>query len=167
MIAELGSLELTTLTGLGLFIYLWRQRLRWASAALLTVPLASLLEAFYKHSGGHAGPPYLHPDGPSVTDLLDRSPALGSSYPSGHMVRAVLAYGLLVFVIQRLTPAGRLRRLALPVAAFGLGVLAFDRLYLAVHWESDVIGGTLLGGTMLAAAISWMDATADRDAAKS
>lgn len=81
------------------------------------------------------------------------------------MTRGVLVFGLLAFLILRLGPErGALRRLAVPLALVLLLLLAFDRLYLAVHWESDVIGGILLGGTMLAAAISWMDATAHRDA---
>ena len=33
----------------------------------------------------------------------------------------------------------------------------FDRLYLDVHWESDVIGGLLLGAIALLSATVWLD----------
>jgi undecaprenyl-diphosphatase len=36
-------------------------------------------------------------------------------------------------------------------------VMAFDRLYLDVHWESDVIGGLLLGSIALLAGTVWLD----------
>ena len=35
--------------------------------------------------------------------------------------------------------------------------MAFDRLYLDVHWESDVIGGLLLGAIALLAGTVWLD----------
>jgi len=46
------------------------------------------------------------------------------------------------------------------VAAFmrrRLGVEAFDRIYLNVHWESDVIGALLLGSIALLSATVWLD----------
>jgi membrane-associated phospholipid phosphatase len=73
------------------------------------------------------------------------------------MLRAVVVYGLLAFVIQRLSPSHVVRLLALPLAILIVVAVAFDRLYLDVHWESDVIGGLLLGGIALVAATVWLD----------
>jgi undecaprenyl-diphosphatase len=50
-----------------------------------------------------------------------------------------------------------MRALAIPVAVVAIVVEAFDRIYLDVHWESDVIGGLLLGGIALLAATVWLD----------
>jgi membrane-associated phospholipid phosphatase len=36
-------------------------------------------------------------------------------------------------------------------------LVAFDRLYLDVHWESDVIGGLVLGAIALLAGTVWLD----------
>ncbi|HUE67148.1 MAG TPA: phosphatase PAP2 family protein [Candidatus Acidoferrum sp.] len=36
-------------------------------------------------------------------------------------------------------------------------LMAFDRLYLDVHWESDVIGGLVLGALALLAGTVWLD----------
>ena len=80
-----------------------------------------------------------------------------NSYPSGHVLRSVLVYGLIAFVAYRLSPAAWVRRLAIPAAALMIAAMSFDRLYLAVHWESDVVGGLLMGGLALAAAVAWLD----------
>jgi len=157
-IAELGGLELTTILMLALFIYLWRGG--FGADALVVVALAGAvaLEVVYKFLFFHPGPPrsISHGDGPSLTELLPGS-GLGNSFPSGHMVRAVVAYGLLAFVIRRLAPSRVVGLLVIPVAILIIVVLAFDRLYMDVHWESDVIGGLLLGGIALMAATIWLD----------
>jgi len=163
-LALLGGVELTVLLAVGLFAYLWRHGHRlgaWAAAAL---PIVTLVEVADRWFINQPGPPerMAHLDGPSLTLLFEGASGTGWSFPSGHMARAVVIYGLIAFVIARLSTRPLVRRLA-PAAAVALLVaLAFDRLYLAVHWESDVVGGLLLGATFLAAAISWLEWSAAR-----
>ena len=160
LIAELGGIEITSILMLGLFIYLWRGGFGADALVVLAFPAALVLELVYKWTFYHPGPSRAisHRDGPSLTDLLT-VPAFGdlNSFPSGHMVRTVVAYGLIAFVVRRLSPSGVVRQLAIPVAVLIIVVEAFDRLYLDTHWESDVIGGLLLGAIALLSGTVWLD----------
>ena len=158
-IALFGGLEITGGLGLGLFIYLWRRGYRLGAFATAALPLSSIVELVYKHTIFHPSPPYYlsHPDGPSISTFLDGPTHTQWSFPSGHVTRSLVIYGLLAFVAIRLSTRPLVRHLALPVALLLVLLDAFDRLYLEVHWESDVIGGLLLGATFLAASISWLE----------
>lgn len=159
LIAELGGIELTTVLMVGLFFYLWRGGFG-ADALVVGAYFGSVaFELLYKTLLYHPGPSrsLSHSDGPSITNLLETTSGLKNSFPSGHMVRTVVAYGLLAFVVRRLAMSPRIRALAVPVAVLIIVAMVFDRIYLNVHWESDVIGGLLLGGIALLAATVWLD----------
>jgi len=159
-IAVLGGLEATTLVMLILLVVLWRTGLRREMWGLLAFPLALLVELLYKHVIGQNAPPapYAHPDGPSLTMLFYGTGLEGGySFPSGHVVRSVIAYGLAAFFVRRLAPPGWWQTWVLPAAAFLILVIAFDRIYIGAHWQSDVLGGLLLGGVGLSAAIVWLE----------
>lgn len=68
-----------------------------------------------------------------------------AAFPSGHALSVTVAFGLLVWLLA-LHGAGRRTRTAVPaigvVSALGVG---FTRLFLGVHWLSDVVGGWLIG----------------------
>jgi membrane-associated phospholipid phosphatase len=158
LIAELGGVEVTSILMLGLLIYLWRGGFGADALAVLAFAGGVALEILYKVALYHPGPPraIAHRDGPSVTDLVTSGVGL-NSFPSGHVVRAVIAYGLIAFVVRRLAPWPIARVLAIPIAVVLIIVVASDRLYLDAHWESDVIGGLLLGAIALLAATIWLD----------
>ena len=158
IIAELGGMELTTVLMLALFIYLWRGGFGADALVVGAFFGGVVLELLYKTLLYHPGPSRVisHTDGPSLTNLLETA-SVKNSFPSGHIVRTVVAYGLLAFVVRRLAPSPRIRALAVPVAVAIIVLQVFDRLYLNVHWESDVIGGLILGGIALLAATVWLD----------
>ncbi len=160
-IAVLGGLEATTLVMLVLLVVLWRTGLRREGWGLLVFPLVILVELLYKHVIGQNPPPspYLHADGPSLSLLLPGHGSVegGYAFPSGHVVRAMVAYGLAAFVVRRLAPPGWWQAWVVVAAAVVIALIAFTRLYLGVHWQSDVLGGLLLGGVGLSAAIVWLE----------
>ena len=158
LIAELGGLEVTSILMLGLLIYLWRGGFGADALVVLAFAGGLVLEVLYKVALYHPGPPraIAHRDGPSITDVLTGGGGL-NSFPSGHVVRAVVAYGLIAFVVRRLAPWPIARALAIPIAVVLIVAVSFDRLYLDAHWESDVIGGLLLGAISLLAATVWLD----------
>ncbi|MGW2816663.1 phosphatase PAP2 family protein [Streptomyces sp. NPDC001415] len=68
-----------------------------------------------------------------------------AAFPSGHALSVTVAFGLLVWLLG-LHGAGRRTRTTVlvigVVSALGVG---FTRLFLGVHWFSDVVGGWLTG----------------------
>ena len=158
-IAELGGLELTSVLMLALAVYLIRGRFGADAWVVLAFVAAQVLEVLYKANLHHVGPPQTvaHADGPSITEIVSGAGPLTNSFPSGHVVRAVVAWGLIAFAVQRLAPWPPARMLAIPVATIVILLVAFDRMYLDVHWESDVLGGLLLGAIALLAGTVWLD----------
>ncbi|MFJ8013391.1 phosphatase PAP2 family protein [Streptomyces sp. NPDC096339] len=75
-----------------------------------------------------------------------------AAYPSGHAMTAAVVCGLLLWLLPRSTaPAAVAAAWALAVVSVaGVG---FTRIYLGVHWLSDVIGGWLLGVALVALAV--------------
>ncbi len=74
----------------------------------------------------------------------------GYSFPSGHTTSATLFYGLVGYFVWRF--AKKLWAKALVIGVFGSIILLIgvSRLYLGVHWPTDVLAGWLLGSSLLA-----------------
>ena len=84
----------------------------------------------------------------------------GLSFPSGHTLLAVILGGVLVYLVGLWVKPLLLRRAiqaGLVMAVIGMGA---SRVYLGVHWPSDVIGSYVLGAMALAGLIGLRNAVA-------
>lgn len=75
------------------------------------------------------------------------------AFPSGHSVSTVVFFGLLTFLVFKKSKSSLLRYIAIIVSAFMILLIGFSRIYLNVHWFSDVIGGFAVGLSLLSGSI--------------
>ncbi|MBI4409071.1 MAG: phosphatase PAP2 family protein [Gemmatimonadetes bacterium] len=68
-----------------------------------------------------------------------------ASFPSGHAMTALIAYGSIAYLVGRLEPTPRLRRATWIVGILLIASVGASRMYLGVHYPSDVLGGFLAG----------------------
>jgi undecaprenyl-diphosphatase len=73
----------------------------------------------------------------------------GPAFPSGHVLATVGFYGVLAIVAWRSTTKRSLAVGALSGAATVIALVGFSRIYLGVHWMSDVVGGYLIGAAFV------------------
>lgn len=78
------------------------------------------------------------------------------SFPSSHAATALLTYGVLAVLTARAAPD--VRPFAIVVAAALALIVGFSRMYLGVHFPSDVLAGWFLGLAWLAGCTAVFDA---------
>ncbi len=88
--------------------------------------------------------------------------AQGFSFPSGHTSGSVVAYGMLAYVVIRCLPPARADRLALPLL-LAAAALAFtigcSRIFIQVHFATDVLAGFASGTawlTVCLTSVEWL-----------
>jgi undecaprenyl-diphosphatase len=67
------------------------------------------------------------------------------SYPSGHSLNSMAVIGLLTVLAARERPGALRRTLLTVLGAFLVLLIGFSRVYLGVHYPSDVLAGWLIG----------------------
>jgi undecaprenyl-diphosphatase len=140
----------------GLCIWVWRRhglrsRAIWA---FVTMMVAWNLQLVLKE--------VVRRTRPVVTDAVSHAP--GYSFPSGHAANAAaIATALVLLVWPVVSP--RTRRVVVTVGAVAVLVTMADRVFLGVHFPSDVVAGLLFGTGLVGASylgyLGWNPRTPD------
>lgn len=77
----------------------------------------------------------------------------GYSFPSGHSVTSIVFYGLLLYLIQKYCKNEKLKTVLSWICGILAVVIGPSRIYVGVHWPTDVLAGWCLGGAILIIAI--------------
>ena len=93
-------------------------------------------------------------DRPFFTDPLATERTF--SFPSGHSTVSLAVYGALAVILARHV-RGRAKLLVLAAAAVLIGLIGFSRLYLGVHFLTDVLAGFAAGTAWLAGCVLALD----------
>jgi undecaprenyl-diphosphatase len=71
------------------------------------------------------------------------------SFPSGHSMAALSLYGIISFLLWRHIPKQSGRIVLITVSAIFILVIGISRIYLGVHYPSDIVGAYLISGFWL------------------
>jgi undecaprenyl-diphosphatase len=81
-------------------------------------------------------------------------PAINASFPSGHAMLSAVVFLTLGASVARITERRRVRAYALTCAVLITLVVGLSRVYLGVHWPTDVLAGWCLGAAW--ACLCWL-----------
>jgi membrane-associated phospholipid phosphatase len=122
-----------------------KKETRAAVAFLIVLVMTEVLNVMLKHTFERARP-----------TLFQEIETLHSySFPSGHAMAAAAVYGMMGVVVARLAPTHRRPLvIGLPILIVMIGM---SRIYLGVHWPSDVLAGFAAGAFIVLAGALALD----------
>lgn len=145
------------LMSLVLLVYLYIKKAKyWMAAVLLAVPGGMLLNVLLKYTFQRARPSFDEP-------LLTLSTY---SFPSGHTVGATVFYGVLASYLVCVHTRWRTRALVAAAACCMVALVALSRVYLGVHYLSDVMAAVAVGAGWTSICITAMSTLRRRHAAR-
>lgn len=114
--------------------YLFIRKHRWNSVRVPVVALGSItLNILLKYFFDRERP---------MSPLVDAS---GLSFPSGHSMVAASFYGLLIYLVWHNVKDVHLRNLLIALLIIFVVLIGFSRIYLRVHYATDVLAGFAAG----------------------
>jgi membrane protein DedA with SNARE-associated domain/membrane-associated phospholipid phosphatase len=147
-VTALGSLETIALVGLvGAVVFgirrQWLHLTTWLVAVAGSAGLNQLLKALFERPR----PYFEHPL------LLETS----YSFPSGHAMESLVLYGMLAYFGVLAVRTWRTRTAIVFGATLLVLLIGFSRMYLGVHYFSDVVAGYAAGGVWLSTCITALE----------
>lgn len=144
-VTTLGGFATATLVVLVAGAFLWASHHRYSVYLLMTaVAGGALLNTLLKR--------FFDRPRPVVVDAI--AEVHTTSFPSGHSMTGFVIFATVGYLVGRLAPDSRLRRITWTTAVLLILAVGLSRMYLGVHYPSDVIAGYAAGLMWLGAVLS-------------
>lgn len=134
-ITFLGKHDLLIPLNFALIAFFIYRKEKWFATRIAALSLSSLLLMFTLKLFFQRARP----------DLPVLGEAKGFSFPSGHALISVVFYGLFIHMIWHEVKIKWLRNVLVVVLSILIFLIAFSRIYLRVHYASDVMAGIAVG----------------------
>jgi undecaprenyl-diphosphatase len=147
-VTALGGVAVLALLSLGVVGYLVLLR-RYGLVALVIVSVGGAIMLNYLLKLGF--------DRPRPELVPHLTVAYQTSFPSGHSMSSAATYLTLGVMLARVQPRRRLKIYFLALAIFIMVLVGFSRVYLGVHWPTDVLAGWAAGAiwALVCWALAW------------
>jgi membrane-associated phospholipid phosphatase len=123
------------IAGIVAIVLLIKRRYRWVAYLAVTAGGGGLLNMELKRYFARARPDVAH--------ML--RVAHGYSFPSGHAMGSMVVFGALAYLAARSIPQWKWQAAAIALAIVLVLSISFSRVYLGVHWLSDIVAGITAG----------------------
>jgi membrane-associated phospholipid phosphatase len=141
-----GTAGMAVLATVAAGVLVVRRRIRDAAVVAVAATVSELLVDLLKNS-------YARPRPPAPTRL---GPETNYSLPSGHALGSIVVLGIISAVVVLVVRGAADRAVVVSIAALAVVAIGLSRLYLGVHWLTDVLDGWLVGGTWLALCVTFL-----------
>jgi len=131
-----------------IFYFLLIRKRSWFSIRVATIALSSLGLMFLLKYLFHRKRP-----------LYPLETAKGLSFPSGHAIMSVTFYGLLIYIIAQTIKDKPLKWSLIISLCIFVQLIGFSRVYLRVHYASDVAVGYITGFLWLQISLKFLQQT--------
>jgi membrane-associated phospholipid phosphatase len=118
-----------------IFFYLFVRKHSWFSIRVASIAISSLLLMLALKRLFHRKRP--------ADPLLMK--AKGLSFPSGHAIMSVTFYGLIIYILSHEIKNNTIKIPMIATLIAFMQAIGFSRVYLRVHYASDVVSGHLIG----------------------
>ncbi|MGG1660801.1 phosphatase PAP2 family protein [Brevibacillus sp. NRS-1366] len=146
-----SSSSLMTLAILSVLLMLWQHK-RWEALFLVIALGGGILFNLLLKS-------LFHRERPTIHRLVEES---GYSFPSGHSMAAFIFFGMLAILLFLFVVSRAAKTVIVLLAVLLILMVGVSRIYLGVHYPSDVLGGFAAGGVWLGISLAGLKIVLER-----
>ncbi len=133
-ITFLGDKYLITILSIFLLIFLiYKKQYIKAKIFVITLGLGIIISQILKYT--------IQRPRPETMTILKE----GFSFPSGHATISIIFFGMLIYLFKDKIKNQTLKYIFITINTSLIILISFSRLYLNVHWLTDVLAGLILG----------------------